>query len=71
MDERRQWLDSELENVLSKKHAMEALQEELEKREGILQEREQMMKDKSKLEMKKLRSSQVLSKVRKLGIISY
>jgi hypothetical protein len=50
---------------------MEALQEELEKREGILQEREQMMKDKSKLEMKKLRSSQVLSKVRKLGIISY
>jgi kinesin family protein 4/21/27 len=64
-------LDSELENILSKKHAMEALQEELEKREGILQEREQMMKDKSKLEMKKLRSSQVLSKVRKLRIISY
>jgi hypothetical protein len=45
---------------------MEALQEELEKREAILQEREQMVKDKSGLEMKKLRSSQVLSKVRKL-----
>jgi hypothetical protein len=45
---------------------MEALQEELEKREAILKEREQMVKDKSGLEMKKLRSSQVLSKVRKL-----
>ncbi len=44
---------------------MEALQEELEKREAILKEREQMVKDKSELEMKKLRSSQVLSKVRK------
>ena len=42
---------------------MEALQEELKKREAILKEREQMAKDKSRLEMKKLRSSQVLSKV--------
>ena len=63
LDERRQWLDAELENILSKKQAMEALQEELKKREAILKEREQMAKDKSRLEMKKLRSSQVLSKV--------
>lgn len=42
---------------------MDALQEELDKREAILKEREQMIKEKSSLEMKKLRSSQVLSKV--------
>ncbi|XP_046859359.1 kinesin-like protein KIF27 isoform X2 [Xenia sp. Carnegie-2017] len=62
LDQRRQWLDTELENVLAKKQAMDALQEELDKREAILKEREQMIKEKSSLEMKKLRSSQVLSK---------
>lgn len=63
LDERRQWLDAELENVLSKKQAMEQLEAELAKREAILKEREQMMKGKSELEIKKLRSSQVLTKV--------
>ena len=43
---------------------MEELQEDLEKREAILKEREEMVKNKSELEIKKLRSSQVLSKVR-------
>ena len=63
LDERRQWLDTELEKVLRKKQAMEGLEEELAKREAILQEREEMVKSKSELEIRKLRSSQVLSKV--------
>ena len=63
LDERRQWLDTELEKVLRKKQAMEGLEEELDKREAILQEREEMVKSKSELEIRKLRSSQVLSKV--------
>ena len=71
LDERRQWLDNELEDILSKKQAMETLQEELAKREEILKEREQMVKEKSELQMKKLRSSQVLSKVRKFYIVFY
>ena len=44
---------------------MEALAEELKKREAILLNKEAMLAEKSELEMKKLRSSQILTKVRK------
>lgn len=43
---------------------MEALAEELKKREAIVLKKEALLAEKSELEIKKLRSSQVLSKVR-------
>ena len=58
-------MDNEVEKVLKRKEAMEALAEELKKREAILLNKEAMLAEKSELEMKKLRSSQILTKVRK------
>ena len=43
---------------------METLAEELKKREAIVLNKEALLAEKSELEIKKLRSSQVLSKVR-------
>lgn len=62
LEQRRQWLDNEVEKVLKRKQAMEALEEELKKRETIIRNREAMLAEKSELEMKKLRSSQVITK---------
>ena len=44
---------------------METLAEELKKREAIVLNKEALLAEKSELEIKKLRSSQVLSKVRR------
>lgn len=63
LEQRRQWLDSEVEKVLKRKEAMETLEEELKRREAIILNKEAMLAEKSELEMKKLRSSQVLTKV--------
>ena len=63
LEQRREWLDSEVEKVLRRKEAMEALEEELKKREAIIANKEAVLTEKSELEMKKLRSSQVLTKV--------
>ena len=49
--------------MLKRKEAMEALAEELKKREAILLNKEALLAEKSELEMKKLRSSQILTKV--------
>lgn len=65
LDQRRQWLDNEVEKVLRRKEAMEALAEELKKREAIVLNKEALLAEKSELEIKKLRSSQVLNKVRR------
>ncbi|CAH3031197.1 unnamed protein product [Pocillopora meandrina] len=62
LEQRRQWLDNEVEKVLRRKEAMEALAEELKKREAILLNKEAMLAERSELEMKKLRSSQILTK---------
>ncbi|XP_032223609.1 kinesin-like protein KIF27 isoform X2 [Nematostella vectensis] len=62
LEKQRLWLDSEVEKILKRKQAIETLEEELKKREQIVQQREAMVAEKSGLEIKKLRSSQVLSK---------
>ena len=49
---------------------MEALAEELKKREAIVLNKEALLAEKSELEIKKLRSSQVLSKVRRGKVLS-
>ncbi|CAH1786333.1 unnamed protein product [Owenia fusiformis] len=62
IDEQKKWLDGEIDKVLAQRHQMEALEEELKKREQIISKKEALMKEKSDLEMKKLRSSQILNK---------
>ena len=63
LDERRQWLDAEVEKILKRKRAIEGLEEEVKRREAIVSNKEVMLTEKSELQMKKLRSSQVLTKV--------
>lgn len=67
---KQQWLDSEIEKVLQQKQAMEALEEDLKKREEIVKNREAMINEKSALEIKKLRSSQILNKVCNMALRS-
>ncbi|XP_070566373.1 kinesin-like protein KIF27 isoform X2 [Ptychodera flava] len=62
IEEQKKWLDSEVEKVIERKQKIQKIEEELMKREAILERKEAMLTQKSGLEMKKLRSSQVLSK---------
>ena len=63
MDEQKRWLDSEVEKIVEQRKQMKDLQEDLKRREAILSKKESILTEKSELEMKKLRSSQVLDKV--------
>lgn len=62
IDEQKRWLDNEVEKVVEQRRQMEALQEELKKREAIISKKEFILAEKSELEMKRLRSSQVINK---------
>lgn len=59
MVEQKKWLDEEVEKVLNQRQALEELEEELKKREAIVSKKEALLQEKSDLENKKLRSSQV------------
>ncbi|KAM5191882.1 kinesin-like protein KIF27 [Mantella aurantiaca] len=61
MEEQKKWLDEEVEKVLKERQALSELEEELKKREESIDKMEAMLKEKSQLEMKKLRSSQALN----------
>ncbi|XP_046330087.2 kinesin-like protein KIF27 isoform X1 [Haliotis rufescens] len=61
MDEQKRWLDSEIEKVLVLRRQNEELQEDLNRREGIVAKKEAMLSEKSELEIKKLRSSQMIN----------
>ncbi|XP_022368356.1 kinesin-like protein KIF27 isoform X5 [Enhydra lutris kenyoni] len=61
LDERKKWLDEEVEKVLNQRQELEQLEEDLKKREAIVCKKEALLQEKSHLENKKLRSSQVLS----------
>ncbi|XP_071484846.1 kinesin-like protein KIF27 [Diadema antillarum] len=62
LEEQRKWLDTEVEKVLQRKKKMTELEDELRKREAILSKKEVMVRERGELEMKKLRSSQSLSR---------
>ncbi|XP_006902015.1 PREDICTED: kinesin-like protein KIF27-like isoform X2 [Elephantulus edwardii] len=62
LDEKKKWLDEEVEKVLNQRQKLEALKEDLQKREAIVSKKETLLQEKSHLEEKKLRSSQALSK---------
>ncbi|KAL3842329.1 hypothetical protein ACJMK2_020357 [Sinanodonta woodiana] len=62
IEEQRRWLDSEVEKIVEQRRQIEELQQELQKREEIIARKEAILSQKSELEIKKLRSSQVLNK---------
>lgn len=59
IEEQKKWLDQEMEKALQQRRALEELGEELRKREAILAKKEALMQEKTGLESKRLRSSQV------------
>ncbi|KAF7200429.1 kinesin-like protein KIF27 isoform X2 [Nothobranchius furzeri] len=58
----RSWLDEEEEHVLQRRVKLQQLQEEFRRREEVLLHREACLQQKNKLEVKKLQSSQALSR---------
>ncbi|XP_052800422.1 kinesin-like protein KIF27 isoform X2 [Mya arenaria] len=62
IDEKKRWLDTEIEKMLRQRQEVETLQEQLKKREDMIARKEALIAERSELEMKKLRSSQVVNK---------
>lgn len=60
IEEQKRWLDEEMERVLEQRRGLEDLEGELTKREQILAKKEALLQERSGLETKRLRSSQVL-----------
>ncbi|XP_044302472.1 kinesin-like protein KIF27 isoform X2 [Varanus komodoensis] len=61
-EEKKKWLDEELEKVLHQRQELANLEEDLKKREAIISKKEILLQEKNHLEIKKLRSSQALNK---------
>lgn len=61
IEEQKRWLDEEMERVLDQRKELEDLEGELTKREQILAKKEALLQERSGLETKRLRSSQVLT----------
>ena len=59
IEEQKRWLDEEMEKVLEQRRSLEDLEGELNKREEILAKKEALLLERSGLETKRLRSSQV------------
>lgn len=59
IEEQKRWLDEEMERVLEQRRGLEDLEGELTKREEILAKKEALLQERSGLETKRLRSSQV------------
>ena len=57
-------IDGEIEKIIQQKREISDLEAELKKREEIVMKKELLLTEKYELEMKKLRSSQILSKVK-------
>lgn len=63
IEEQKRWLDEEMERVLDQRRGLEGLEGELTKREEILAKKEALLQERSGLETKRLRSSQVLANI--------
>ncbi|XP_077200789.1 kinesin-like protein KIF27 isoform X5 [Paroedura picta] len=61
LEEKKKWLDEELEKILHQRQELANLEEDLKRREAIISKKEMLIQEKSHLEIKKLRSSQALS----------
>ncbi|XP_069786091.1 kinesin-like protein KIF27 isoform X2 [Narcine bancroftii] len=62
IDEQRKWLDEEVEKILQQRQVLAELEDDLKKREVIVNKKEALLQEKSQLEIKRLRSSQALDK---------
>lgn len=62
IEEQRRWLDVEIEKMVQQRREMEELKADLQKREEMIMRKEALLTERNELEMKKLRSSQVVSK---------
>lgn len=63
IEQKRQWLDDEIEKFVDKQKDMELLERDLHDRDLSLQKKEALLKEKERLENKKSESSLRLSKV--------
>ncbi|KAL8203337.1 UNVERIFIED_CONTAM: hypothetical protein K2H54_049117 [Gekko kuhli] len=61
LEEKKKWLDEELEKILQQRQELANLEEDVKRREAIISKKEMLIQEKSHLEIKKLRSSQALS----------
>lgn len=61
IEDQKRWLDEEMERILEQRRGLEDLEGELTKREEILAKKEALLQERSGLETKRLRSSQVLT----------
>ncbi|KAK2183775.1 hypothetical protein NP493_289g01021 [Ridgeia piscesae] len=62
LEDQKKWLDQEIEKILEQRRQIEDLEADLQKREDVVTKKEAMLAERSELEIKKLRSSQVLNK---------
>ncbi|XP_038053284.1 kinesin-like protein KIF27 isoform X2 [Patiria miniata] len=62
LDEQKRWMDHEVDKVLERKRKVKELEEELAKREEIVAKKEHLLREKGELEIRRLRSSQTLTK---------
>ncbi|XP_071887135.1 kinesin-like protein KIF27 isoform X3 [Anas platyrhynchos] len=60
LEEQKKWLDEEMERILQQHQQLAELEEDLKKREAIVAKKEALLQEKSHVEIKKLRSSQVI-----------
>eukprot|EP00742_Colponemidia_sp_Colp-10_P011033 GILJ01012199.1.p1 GENE.GILJ01012199.1~~GILJ01012199.1.p1 ORF type:complete len:691 (+),score=166.25 GILJ01012199.1:91-2073(+) len=58
---KKAWLDKEIDNYMKQKDSMEQLERELSKREAIIKKKETYLQQRTNLEYKKMRTSQVVS----------
>ena len=63
LEAKRKKIDAEIERIVQQKKEVNELEAELKKREEIVMKKEMLLSEKYGLEMKKLRSSQMLNKV--------
>lgn len=64
LEEQKKWLDEEMERILQQHRQLAELEEDLKKREAIVAKKEALLQEKSHLEIRKLRSSQVIIRKR-------
>eukprot|EP00743_Colponemidia_sp_Colp-15_P008614 GILK01009374.1.p1 GENE.GILK01009374.1~~GILK01009374.1.p1 ORF type:complete len:1490 (-),score=407.64 GILK01009374.1:108-4577(-) len=61
IERKKAWLDKEIDNYMKQKDSMEQLERELSKREAIIKKKETYLQQRTNLEYKKMRTSQVVS----------
>ena len=56
----KHWIEQEMEKIINEKRQMELVRDELQKREELVKKKELLIREKNDLELKKLRSSQMV-----------